>query len=67
MEPPPVYQLAPAREEPPPRIEHPWQRRLFLLANQCKAEGRTVSLTVIFHSDGCVTFFSGRPQGKVCP
>jgi hypothetical protein len=49
------------------KIIYNWQRKLFRKALQLWLGKKTVVLTVIFFSDGCVTFFNGEMDGRVCP
>ena len=69
-----TYPPAPA-VEPELKLTYPWQRQMLKLAMALWAsmqsmDGKhkqTVLLTVMFHPDGCVTYFSSKQDGKVCP
>jgi len=64
------YQITPeiAAE---PKIVYNWQKKLIQLANACKAKAknRSITLVVIFETDGCVRFSpsTGEAGGKVFP
>ena len=62
----PVYQTTPL-PEPEPRLTYAWQRKLFKKALQLFMGKKTAVLTVVFFADGCVTFFQGEMDGRVCP
>jgi len=60
------YQIT-AAPEPKIELTHSWQRRLFKKANHLHDLGRPCALTVVFASDGCVTFYPADADGRVCP
>ena len=61
----PTYQITEA--EPEPKLTRAWQKRLHKKALQMQASQQTCALTVVFHADGCVTFFEAAAGGRVCP
>jgi hypothetical protein len=62
----PGYQITPPIE-PETRLTYAWQKKLFKKALQLFMGKKTAVLTVVFFADGCVTFFNGEMDGRVCP